>query len=703
MCGPSITVRQVYEQKSLKRVEFRKRCAARFQENLEQWHEEQMLKRIKDKSNKEKHRKILEEQIEEIRDRKIQKRRENLERDRAFLRHEEGLENERIAKENLQRQKTLEYYEELGRIVNKQQQRVDEKIKNLTEELQEQSNDDPECETRSVVETNQSSVQSFGDHADEKNMQDDISVKNSPDSNTMSELHVETKLKKSASDYFNSNEIPSEFTTNKTRVLGSTIEFNDTTLSTVPSKTDKIKMKTLTHHVMMDNQGNKIDRDANSNEISPTLTDRQKNKAKVLQSEFGICPIVVKIGDTTESISNTEFQRNQQKSGAHTDIFGNEIIDEFQRNRSRVLTEEFGYTSGDRNMRPIHQSKLQITPVDWKPIRTSLSLDFAKNNQNDPDVPTPMSIDTPTIHEDIQEVNESQLKIELPQSKTLFLEQSMEALDGSETIEPTPESALNTSGILHKHGFIFETPPESIPPHQECYNLNFSQPTGSKGTSFFALPLNVDENDAAESSSNLNDLKNVSTTTLANFLKMSFAIPIHARLSILNNEILKIFLEDLDILSHLKSLRNFYFMMDGEFSSCISDGLITRLENTKSPTELFNFQFLHTILHNALNSSVYGNDQNADRLSFLIADVPQNFDLASPNVLRTLNLSYRTDWPLNLVLTPEAMNHYANIFQHLLKLRRISWVLEQCYQVSNLNTNNTNNKFYTKLFFFQDS
>lgn len=653
-------------------MEFRKRCAERFQEHLEQWHEEQMQKKIKDRSNKEKHRKILEEQIEEIRDRKIQKRRENLERDRAFLRHEEDLENERIAKENIQRQKTLEYYEELGRIVNKQQKRVDEKIKNLSEELNEKSKDDEE---------NPSTIESIGAQANPKT-QDDINVTNiTTDLHTISELHVETNLKKSASDYFNSNEIPSEFTVNKTRVLGSTIEFNDTSMSNATVKTGKNKTKTLSQQVLMDNQGNTIDRDANSNELSPKLTDRQKNKAKVLQSEFGICPIVVKIGDTTESISNTEFQKNQQKSGAHTDIFGNVIIDEFQRNRSRVLTEEFGYTSSDRNMATPRGNKLQITPVDWKPIRTSLSLDFAKNNQNDADVPTPMSIDTPTIHENIQEGNESELKIEIPPSKMVFHE-SVETLDQSETIDPTPDCALNTSGILHKHGFVFETLPESIPPHQECYNLNFSLPIGSKSTSFFALPLSVAEGGPPKSSSNLNDLKNVSTTTLANFLKMSFAIPIHARLSILNNEILKIFLEDLDILSHLKSLRNFYFMMDGEFSSCISDGLITRLENTKNPTELFNFQFLHTILHNALNSSVYGNDQNADRLSFLIADVPQNFDLASPNVLRTLNLSYRTDWPLNLVLTPEAMNHYANIFQHLLKLRRISWVLEQCYQVS---------------------
>ncbi|KAG4065541.1 hypothetical protein HA402_013311 [Bradysia odoriphaga] len=451
--------------------------------------------------------------------------------------------------------------------------------------------------------------------------------------------------------------------------MGSTIEFNDTAVIT--------GTETIGNQVLIDNRTISIHRDANSNELRPTQTERQRNKAKVLQTEFDMRPIVVKIDTAEKEVSNTEFQKNQQKSGAHSDIFRNEMVDELKKNRHRVLTEEFGYAT-DRNAGTNHRNKLTIPPVDWKPIRTSMSLDFSRSAvQNDLDAPTPMSIDTPTIHEEIEQVNDSPLKILIPRSEKQ-LQQSLDTLDGNEA---TPDSALNTCGILKKHGFVFETIVESVPVHQDCYKLSFSPSAVSKKHSFFALPNSKNDDETDENALNLGDIENVSTTTLGNFLKLSFAIPVHARLSILNNEILKIFLEDLDILSHLKSLRNFFLMMDGEFSSYISDGLITRLECTKSPTELFNFQFLHSILHNALNSSVYGNDQNADRLSFLIADVPQNFDLGSPNVLRTLNLSYRTDWPLNLVLTPEAMNHYASIFQHLLKLRRISWVLEQCFQI----------------------
>lgn len=123
---------------------------------------------------------------------------------------------------------------------------------------------------------------------------------------------------------------------------------------------------------------------------------------------------------------------------AHAHAFGNEIIDELQRNRNRVLSEEFGY---DRNVGTSIRNKAQIAPVDW--IRTSMSLDFSKNAQNDIDIPTLMSIDTPTIHEVIEDVTEKQMKIALPPSDKLF-QQSLETLDGNEADYSTPDSALNT-------------------------------------------------------------------------------------------------------------------------------------------------------------------------------------------------------------------------------------------------------------------
>lgn len=60
--------------------------------------------------------------------------------------------------------------------------------------------------------------------------------------------------------------------------------------------------------------------------------------------------------------------------------------------------------------------------------------------------------------------------------------------------------------------------------------------------------------------------------------------------------------------------------------------------------------------------------------------MPNSFDLHSPHVLDVLSLSYYVKWPLNLLLNPETLEQYATIFRYLMRVRRISWVLERAYQ-----------------------
>lgn len=256
----------------------------------------------------------------------------------------------------------------------------------------------------------------------------------------------------------------------------------------------------------------------------------------------------------------------------------------------------------------------------------------------------------------------------------------------------TPLSGLNDSEISIKDGFKF--PIEFKPTSEFLVNLPYSESTDlifknfednlkCREINFFELqskenPLN---NSIEEENEKLTkeELKSLNMTTLSHFLQKSITIPLHAHMEVINNEILKIFLQDLDIIGHFKSLRNYFFLMDGEFGSYVCDGLIRKLERGARPSELLNYQTLHLILENALGSSIIGNDKNAERLSFIVDQMPDKFDLNSSNVLNILSLSYQVSWPLNLILNPETIEQYANVFKYLLKVRRISWVLEETF------------------------
>lgn len=72
----------------------------------------------------------------------------------------------------------------------------------------------------------------------------------------------------------------------------------------------------------------------------------------------------------------------------------------------------------------------------------------------------------------------------------------------------------------------------------------------------------------------------------------------------------------------------------------------------------------------------------SENLSFTITESPLSFQHSSPDVLQCLSLTYSVNWPLNIILSQEALLRYAKVFQFLIKMRRIFWVLGEDFEVS---------------------
>lgn len=92
--------------------------------------------------------------------------------------------------------------------------------------------------------------------------------------------------------------------------------------------------------------------------------------------------------------------------------------------------------------------------------------------------------------------------------------------------------------------------------------------------------------------------------TLTACLQRSVMLPLTYQLEVVNNSILTYFLVNLDMYEHLRSLKDYFFLMDGEFSKSICHNLFARLFKTLNPQELLNFATLHNILDKALGSSI---------------------------------------------------------------------------------------------------
>ncbi|XP_055374674.1 uncharacterized protein LOC129607613 isoform X2 [Condylostylus longicornis] len=396
------------------------------------------------------------------------------------------------------------------------------------------------------------------------------------------------------------------------------------------------------------------------------LTEAQKNKIKVLGSEYNI------FGTYLEDVNSNfhskcmqpnfselnDLQKNKMKSmqsncfqtrsnsRANLDIKTESLL-----NKKKVLENEYFIAVGSF-----------ITPANISPMSTSsdLSLEASEVTKNKNISKTDM--ECMIFNQNIENVdleNECQLKQN-------FLDDCFIAQDD---LTKKNEYAYNDESYARSLELIknnFKCEPKTGFIHLKDIFPRFEK---SNGNTNFEDILTKQV-----------DLNSLSVITLTEFLQKSIVLPLRVHLKIVNNEVMRVFLVNLDLINHFSSLRNYFFLMDGEFSSIICDELINKLEKGASPVEIFNYQTLHSVLDKAIGSS-HCSDKNSSKLSFIVSDLPEQFDLTSPSVLSNLCLSYKIDWPLNLILSPETLDKYGDIFKYLFKVRRISWVLEQSYRI----------------------
>ncbi|XP_054728198.1 gamma-tubulin complex component 6 isoform X2 [Anastrepha obliqua] len=534
-----------------------------------------------------------------------------------------------------------------------------------------------------------------------------------------------TFLKRSVSDVINSNEPPT----------GSVQHNISSTTVTISPATH---IETLTPSITVRSATSALAPNAIAER---SLTEAQRNKLRVLAHEFGTYsstadqPVQPDINlNTLPDSELTELQRNRRRmmqndpfveynksplaDRAHLNL---NLDTERARNRRRVLESEFDILTGKTPSSTTFTVEQVATPMsttsDTPLIESGASeLTAAVVKQSDlanGNLPTKTALKI-----NVELANEPQESVEI--------EKPAGRLPGCHTADTqeasvTPDCALNSAGLQAKQGFDFvdaervkkqqqaaavEAPLQpdtmsltssaeeeeiAIPvqnyndPYKrsrELLNSNFTCATRSPfiRLNMTTTPMVVATRKSRESLEQLK-VNSMSVITLTEFLQKSVVLPMTTHLDLVNNEMMRLFLDELQILDHLRSLRHYFFLMDGEFGSIICDGIIGKLETGAMPAKLLNYQMLHSILDTALSSSITGNDKNAENLSFTISDMPQKFDLTNPGVLNVLSLSYRIEWPLNLILNPETLEQYGNIFKYLIKVRRISWVLERAFQI----------------------
>ncbi|KAH8411093.1 hypothetical protein KR222_002373 [Zaprionus bogoriensis] len=176
---------------------------------------------------------------------------------------------------------------------------------------------------------------------------------------------------------------------------------------------------------------------------------------------------------------------------------------------------------------------------------------------------------------------------------------------------------------------------------------------------------------------------------IKHYVKQSILIPLKMHLSLLRNEVLRIF-HELNIYEHFLHLRNYFFLLDGEFGNQLVCGILRNIEAGMEPRCVCQKGILDSILNNALGSrasDLGGVRSGADALALFVENLTLNcsniqdfFDPMNIDALSAFTLHWKLNWPLNLIISVESLSKYTQIFSHLLKLRHVSVMLDRSYQ-----------------------
>uniref|UniRef100_S4R8P1 Gamma-tubulin complex component 6 n=1 Tax=Petromyzon marinus TaxID=7757 RepID=S4R8P1_PETMA len=162
-------------------------------------------------------------------------------------------------------------------------------------------------------------------------------------------------------------------------------------------------------------------------------------------------------------------------------------------------------------------------------------------------------------------------------------------------------------------------------------------------------------------------------------VKRSIISPILAQISIVNKAIVEYYIVDLNVKTHFEALKHFVLLEDGEFAHSLSEQLFAKLASGPSPAQLLSPMPLNAILGKALQESQHGDSLPVASLSLAVKRVPDVFKANDPDALNCLQLGYKVDWPLNIVITDSCLTKYNKVFSVMLQLERMVWTLKDVW------------------------
>ncbi|XP_035498607.2 gamma-tubulin complex component 6 isoform X1 [Scophthalmus maximus] len=215
--------------------------------------------------------------------------------------------------------------------------------------------------------------------------------------------------------------------------------------------------------------------------------------------------------------------------------------------------------------------------------------------------------------------------------------------------------------------------------YEDCYNLMASSPECQLLKQVTRGPWGLPMDPTLRRATDTTAVQLSEMVSLPVLIKHSVTAPLITHVSLVNKAVVDYFFVELGVERHFEALRHFLLMEDGEFAQSLSDLLFEKLGSGQTPGELLTPLVLNSILSKALQYSLHGDTPLAGNFTFALRFFPETFHPHAPDSLNCLELRYKVDWPLNIIITDSCMNKYNRLFSFLLQLKHMVWSLRDVW------------------------
>ncbi|URE42113.1 Spc97 / Spc98 family [Musa troglodytarum] len=147
-----------------------------------------------------------------------------------------------------------------------------------------------------------------------------------------------------------------------------------------------------------------------------------------------------------------------------------------------------------------------------------------------------------------------------------------------------------------------------------------------------------------------------------------------------SNFAIKLLEEGFDLHEHLLALRRYHFMELADWADTFIISVCKRKWSVTEPEK--KVAEMQGILELSLQRSSCETDQYKERLYVYMNGqniVPVSNSSAGLNIFDFMLLGYKVDWPIKIIVTPAALNIYAEIFRYLIQVRLATFSLVEVW------------------------